>query len=72
MEADDSQGILANPATIDASRIQSSAYLRDWFVRLAATPPFMDVLAGHLPGDMASQGRLPELVLKLQALAQLK
>lgn len=47
------------------------AYLRDWFSRLIATPPFMDVLAGHLPGDAASQERLPELVLKLRALAQL-
>ena len=48
------------------------AYLRDWFGRLIATPPFMEAMAGHLPGDAASQQRLPELELKLRALAQLK
>ena len=48
------------------------AYLRDWFARLMAAPSFMEALAGHLPGDAASRERLPELELKLQALAQLE
>ena len=48
------------------------AYLRDWFARLLATPPFMEAMAGHLPGDAASQQRLPELELKLRALARLE
>ncbi len=48
-----------------------SNWLCDRFARLMATPPFMEALAGHLPGDAASQERLPELELKLRALAQL-
>lgn len=48
------------------------AYLRDWFTRLIAVPSFMEALAGHLPGDAASQERLPELEDKLRALAQLE
>jgi hypothetical protein len=31
---------------------------------------FLDALAGHLPGDAASQARLPELIRRLRALAQ--
>jgi predicted nucleotidyltransferase len=48
------------------------AYLRDWFARLLVTPRFMEALAGHLPGDAASQERIPDLELKLHALAQLE
>lgn len=47
-------------------------YLREWFTRLIVTPPFMEALTGHLPGDAASQERLPELEIKLRALAQLE
>jgi predicted nucleotidyltransferase len=47
-------------------------YLCDRFARLLATPPFKEALAGHLPGDAASQERLPDLELKLRALAGLK
>lgn len=47
------------------------AYLRDWFTRLLARAAFMEALAGHLPGDAASQERLPELESKMRALAQL-
>ena len=59
-------------AECGASDAALKAYLRDWFTRLIATPPFMEALAGHLPGDAASQERLPELETKLQALAQLE
>ncbi len=47
------------------------AYLRDWVVRLLRTPAFLDALPGHLPGDSASQERLPDLEAKLHRLAQL-
>jgi hypothetical protein len=39
--------------------------------RLLATPQFREALAGHLPGDAASQARLPELIEKLSGLAGL-
>ena len=48
------------------------AILREWFTRLITTPLFMEALAGHLPGDAASQERLPELERKLRVLAQLE
>ncbi len=46
-------------------------YLHEWFTRLLADRSFIEALAGHLPGDEASQARLPELESKLRALAQL-
>ena len=46
-------------------------YLRDWFQQLLATSAFLDALPGHLPGDPASQERLPDLEEKLRRLAQL-
>lgn len=38
---------------------------------LLATPDFVDALPGHLPPDTASQDRLPDLMDKLEALANL-
>jgi hypothetical protein len=38
---------------------------------LLATPAFFDALPGHLPGDAASQARLPDLVDKLRLLAEI-
>jgi len=46
-------------------------YLRDRTRRLLATPSFLDALPGHLPGDAASQARLPDLIERLQMLANL-
>lgn len=46
-------------------------YLRDWTRRLLATPAFHDALPGHLPGDAASQARLPDLIDKLRLLTDL-
>lgn len=54
-----------------ASDAALKAYLRDWFTHLLARAPFKEALAGHLPGDAASQERLPELESKLRALARL-
>jgi len=39
---------------------------------LLATSAFIDALPGHLPGDAASQERLPDLEDKLRALARLE
>ncbi len=46
-------------------------YLRGWMRRLLVTPAFRDALPGHLPGDAASQARLPDLIDKLRLLAEL-
>lgn len=46
-------------------------YLRERFVTLMATPAFVEALPGHLPGDAASQERLPDLEEKLRQLAHL-
>lgn len=46
-------------------------YLGQRFGALLATPSFVEALAGHLPGDAASQERLPELKQKLRLIAGL-
>ena len=47
-------------------------YLAQAFGRLLADADFNTTLAGHLPGDASSQGRLPKLRNALRALANLK
>ena len=46
-------------------------YLAERFTALLRTRAFIDALPGHLPGDAASQGRLPDLELRLRQLAGL-
>jgi hypothetical protein len=46
-------------------------YLSSRVGRLLATPAFLEALPGHLPGDAASQARLPDLEDKLRLLAKL-
>lgn len=46
-------------------------YLSDEFTQLINNPAFMEALPGHLPGDIASQQRLPELLNRLRALSSL-
>jgi predicted nucleotidyltransferase len=46
-------------------------YLRERFRQLLAAPPFIDALPGHLPGDSASQARLPDLLETLRRLAEI-
>jgi predicted nucleotidyltransferase len=52
-----------------------SADLRAWLGgrlgALLAMPSFVESLAGHLPGDAASQERLPEVKAKLREIARL-
>lgn len=47
------------------------SYLQERFRQLLAAPAFIDALPGHLPGDAASQARLPDLENKLRQLADL-
>jgi hypothetical protein len=44
------------------------AYLRDVLGPLFANDQFLVALAGHLPGDSASQGRLPVVIDRLRRL----
>ena len=46
------------------------AYLAAELSSLLSLPEFLDALAGHLPGDAASQSRLPMLIELLKGLAQ--
>lgn len=46
-------------------------YLRERFRGLLAQPSFINALSGHLPGDAASQERLPEFEGKLREIAGL-
>ena len=46
-------------------------YVCGWMRHLLATTAFLDALPGHLPGDAASQDRLPDLTDKLRLLAEL-
>ncbi len=50
---------------------QLRGYLGGRFRTLLATPAFVEALAGHLPGDTASQERLPDLTETLRGLAGL-
>jgi hypothetical protein len=47
------------------------AYLNTKLGHLIATPAFMQALPGHLPGDRASQERVPDLNRKLERLRDL-
>ena len=61
------------PALIDEVAVASvdlRHYLQEQFRRLTASEDFLDALAGHLPGDSASQARLPGLIRRVRALAQ--
>lgn len=44
------------------------AYLAEQFRVLTNSTEFLDALAGHLPGDAASQARLPEIIRRLREL----
>lgn len=46
------------------------AYLATEISSLLDTPQFLDALPGHLPGDSASQSRIPTLVNLLEQLTR--
>ena len=54
--------------------LQAPTVLQTYLVRqmsaLLATRAFRDSLPGHLPADAASQARLPDLLARMQRLAQ--
>lgn len=45
------------------------AYIATEIQQLLSTADFLDALPGHLPGDAASQARLPEIMRRLRLLA---
>jgi predicted nucleotidyltransferase len=53
------------------STTELKIYLRDKLDALMAKPAFIQALPGHLPGDAASQERVPDLVEKLRQLSSL-
>ena len=55
---------------VHAAPVDLRKYLGQQFGELTASTEFLDALAGHLPGDAASQARLPELIRRLRILAQ--
>jgi predicted nucleotidyltransferase len=46
-------------------------YLSDEFTQLINDPALIEALPGHLPGDLASQQRLPDLLNRLRTLSSL-
>ena len=59
------------PGECETSEQGLRDYLAERFDELLETPAFVDALSGHLPGDAASQARLPDLLIKLQRIAKL-
>ena len=47
-------------------------YVADVFAGMLDLPAFLNALPGHLPGDAASQARLPDLEEKLHGLASFR
>ena len=47
------------------------SYIANEMRNLVNNPNFMEALPGQLPGDVASQARLPELIRRIRSIAQL-
>jgi hypothetical protein len=54
---------------LDAVDSDMAAYVRESIRNLLSDEDFIDALPGFLPGDAASQQRLPALRMRLMALA---
>jgi hypothetical protein len=65
---DGRDGLLAEFASLDP---ELARFVAQALAKLLATPKFGNYLPGHLPGDRASQARLPLLEAKLHQLAAL-
>jgi len=59
--------IVGEVAEVDA---EVKKYLREEFETLLAEPAFMDTISWHLAGDGANQGRVPIVVKRLRAMAE--
>jgi predicted nucleotidyltransferase len=59
-------------AELAATPNQVRRYVGGELRRLLDTPTFLEALPGHLPGDAASQARLPLVRKRLEALASLR
>lgn len=57
---------------IRASDSELRKYIADELTNLLTDNEFQLALSGHLPGDVASQARLPELMRRLRAIAKLR
>jgi hypothetical protein len=63
------------PALIDELRgapEELRTYIATEISSLLSTPQFLDALPGHLPGDSASQSRVPIVIDMLEALTRLR
>ena len=56
---------------LEASSRELRAYVSAELTRYLANPGFVDQLPGHLPGDPASQGRLPLLIERLTVISKM-
>ena len=56
-------------ADVHAAPASVRAFLADRIGKLLADPDFVDAVAGHLPGDSASQARLPLVLSRMRAIA---
>jgi hypothetical protein len=56
-------------AEVGAASASVAAFIRQRLRSLLADPDFVDAVAGHLPGDSASQARLPLVMARLRAIA---
>jgi predicted nucleotidyltransferase len=59
-------------AELAATDVTVRRYVAEELQRLLDTPAFLEALPGHLPGDTASQARLPLVRDRLKALASLR
>jgi hypothetical protein len=59
-------------AELAATGTEVRRYVAAELRRLLETPAFLDALPGHLPGDSASQARLPLVRERMEALARLR
>lgn len=66
---DGREGLLAELRVVD---VEMLSYISKSIAALLEKTEFMQALPGHLPGDSASQQRLPTLIARLRAIAELK
>ena len=73
LDIEDIVAVIDGRASIESDVASSPAsvrtYLADQFTAMLADRDFVDAVAGHLPGDSASQARLPLVLSRLRAIA---